>query len=263
MYIYEIRNLITNVSYYGQSSQRTKQRVWTHRSQLRHGKHSNSYLQNAWNKYGEDAFEFRVLFDDVTDKKLLNEIEQQLIRDNPSYNLTSGGEGFSHTDETKKKLKDIQHNRLIENPELRSILTVRVNSWRTEKSMKAFSEKCRRYWQSSIGKKIHSEASKKVWSDASRRENLSNTHKERIRNNPEELDRLKRQSKVGAEKAKLVRQKTYDGFISPSGEVFESVVNLNEFCRTHGLDSRLMHMVNSGKRIHHKGWKKLHKQKGI
>jgi hypothetical protein len=32
-----------------------------HRIRLRQGKHHNRHLQNAWNAYGPDAFEFRKL----------------------------------------------------------------------------------------------------------------------------------------------------------------------------------------------------------
>ena len=45
--------------------------------------------------------------------------------------------------------------------------------------------------------------------------------------------------------------------MSPNGEVYKSVVNLNAFCREHGLDNRLLHMVDKNKRRSHKGWTKL------
>ncbi len=44
-----------------------------HRSDLRNGKHYSLKLQRAWNKYGESAFEFEVLFHCTRDSLFQNE----------------------------------------------------------------------------------------------------------------------------------------------------------------------------------------------
>lgn len=53
--IYKIVNRVTNQCYVGQS-QRMKKRIKEHFRLLRLNKHSNKHLQNAYNKYGNDAF---------------------------------------------------------------------------------------------------------------------------------------------------------------------------------------------------------------
>ncbi|HEX5125660.1 MAG TPA: GIY-YIG nuclease family protein [Rhodocyclaceae bacterium] len=58
--IYAIRRIGTNDCSIGYSGN-IPRRWGEHRRKLRRNKHSNPYLQNAWNKYGEDAFEFIVL----------------------------------------------------------------------------------------------------------------------------------------------------------------------------------------------------------
>ena len=58
--IYKIQNTITNKLYIGRASNLRK-RFISHRSLLRVGKHSNSYLQHAWNKYGERNFVFEIM----------------------------------------------------------------------------------------------------------------------------------------------------------------------------------------------------------
>lgn len=58
--IYMITNLINNNKYIG-SSKNIKQRLFTHRSNLRHNHHHNEHLQNAWNKYGEKNFDYLIL----------------------------------------------------------------------------------------------------------------------------------------------------------------------------------------------------------
>lgn len=58
--IYCIRCVPTSQVYVGQTSSFKKRKVG-HLSQLRLGKHYNQALQNAFNQYGEDAFEFIVI----------------------------------------------------------------------------------------------------------------------------------------------------------------------------------------------------------
>jgi group I intron endonuclease len=58
--IYEIVNTITGHRYVG-SAVNLRLRWARHRHDLPKGVHRNRYLQNAWNKYGRDAFEFRII----------------------------------------------------------------------------------------------------------------------------------------------------------------------------------------------------------
>lgn len=58
--IYIIRNRESHKVYIG-SAVNVKKRQGKHYSSLRVGKHFNPHLQRAWNKYGEDVFEFKVL----------------------------------------------------------------------------------------------------------------------------------------------------------------------------------------------------------
>lgn len=44
-----------------------------HFGELNRNVHNNKHLQNAWNKYGEESFEFNVL--EYCDVELLNERE--------------------------------------------------------------------------------------------------------------------------------------------------------------------------------------------
>lgn len=59
-YIYEIRNLVNNKIYIG-STINYKNRKRGHFNDLRNGKHSSSYLQNSYNKHGEEKFEFNII----------------------------------------------------------------------------------------------------------------------------------------------------------------------------------------------------------
>lgn len=74
--IYKITNL-NNGKFYIGSAVRINRRWNVHRSQLRSGKHHSIALQRAWNKYGEDAFEFSVV--EYVDREHLLTVEQEYI----------------------------------------------------------------------------------------------------------------------------------------------------------------------------------------
>ena len=58
--IYFISNKVNGKRYIG-SSKDIEQRFRAHRSELNRGVHRNVHLLNAWNKYGEESFEFSVV----------------------------------------------------------------------------------------------------------------------------------------------------------------------------------------------------------
>lgn len=110
--IYRITNLQNGMSYIGKTGMNFGDRWDSHRALLRAGKHGNSYLQNAWNKYGEESFEFAIV-EVVDDNDKLNELEIRYIADfkarEMSYNLHAGGDGGYNlgkhlSEETKRKI---------------------------------------------------------------------------------------------------------------------------------------------------------------
>ncbi len=59
-YIYEIRNLFNSKIHIG-STQDIENRRKGHYSELEKNIHTNHYLQNSWNKYGKNNFEFNIV----------------------------------------------------------------------------------------------------------------------------------------------------------------------------------------------------------
>lgn len=83
--IYAIRNIVNDKQYIGSATNLSK-RWGEHRHYLKRGRHHSSALQNAWSKYGADAFQFRVLL--YCTRQHLLEFEQRCIDGLPSeYNI--------------------------------------------------------------------------------------------------------------------------------------------------------------------------------
>ena len=59
--VYIFKNKINGKCYIGSTVMSFKKRFNHHVYHLRENKHKNSHFQNAWNKYGEDSFEFNIL----------------------------------------------------------------------------------------------------------------------------------------------------------------------------------------------------------
>lgn len=72
--VYAIVNIKTSRRYVGSTGD-FRTRMNGHRSMLRRGIHENSYLQRAWNKYGEAAFVFEVI--ESCPLELLHIVEQR------------------------------------------------------------------------------------------------------------------------------------------------------------------------------------------
>lgn len=84
--VYEIKNIINSKKYIGSTTMSFSKRLEHHRCLLRNGTHKNKHLQRAWDKYGEDNFEFNIL--EVVDKCCTLTVEQTYLDDcKDCYNI--------------------------------------------------------------------------------------------------------------------------------------------------------------------------------
>lgn len=112
--IYAIRNKINGKSYVG-SSGNFRMRWKEHRRRLRERRHHSPALQHAWNKYGEDSFDWVILELCERERAVLIAREQHWMDDLKSfgggYNVVPFANsclGFKHTEEFKARLSLIK-----------------------------------------------------------------------------------------------------------------------------------------------------------
>ena len=168
--IYRITNIQNGNSYVGKTGMNFGDRWDCHKAQLNGGYHDNPHLQNAWNKYGYENFEFCVI-EVVDDVSKLNDLEKEYISKyksvGKSYNILEGGDGGfllgSHlSEEAKKRISEKNRVNMIGKKASRE----------TKAKMSASQRKRYEAWSSedraAFGKKM-SEASRGYkWSNESR-----------------------------------------------------------------------------------------------
>lgn len=106
--IYRIINIQTGDCYIGQSINLLK-RKYLHFDRLNKNAHINKYLQHAFNKYGKESFEFRVILY-CEDFELTRYEQNSVDIFHPAYNLrkecVTSNRGLTCSEETRKKMSD-------------------------------------------------------------------------------------------------------------------------------------------------------------
>lgn len=111
--IYKIVNKATGQCYVGQS-QRIEKRIKEHFRLLRWGKHTNSHLQNAFNKYGADSF-YGAVEIECADLNELDMLENAFLKkeawfEEPTvYNIADFAKapmrGKTHSEEVRQRIR--------------------------------------------------------------------------------------------------------------------------------------------------------------
>lgn len=214
MFVYEIRNVVNNKRYIGQSSQKDKQRLWEHKTHLKKGNHQNRHLQRAWNKYGEDNFEISIL-EECSSLEKLNQLETHYVNLYKTldrkfgYNIRGPGDNKFMTEETKQRVSKSKRGVSIHTPEsIEKIRQFSKNRIHTKESRDKRSQKLKGH----------------VWS-----------------------------IEVRDQWAQSHRKTPYPMLVSPDGIVHD-VVNLTRFAKEHKLVQQSLSRLVNKQLTQHKGW---------
>lgn len=120
--VYVLINIINGHFYVGSAVNLATRKI-RHISPLRKGKHPNRHLQRAYDKYGEDAFDFKILI--YCEPIFLIQLEQFFIDTlHPEYNIlpVAGSRlGFSVSKETRRKISASHKGRVLSEEHKRKI----------------------------------------------------------------------------------------------------------------------------------------------
>ncbi|HEY9629378.1 MAG TPA: NUMOD3 domain-containing DNA-binding protein [Coleofasciculaceae cyanobacterium] len=256
--IYAIIHKESGKIYVGSAAQSFRQRWYSHKFLLRKNKHHSQHIQNAWNKYGEEAFEFRIL--EIIHPDL---IFQTLIRSeqewmdyyqaaNPKYGYnicpTAGNSlGTKHSEETKAKVSAANKGKKL-SEEHKAKLSASLKGKSSPNKGKALSEEHKAKLSAANKGKTHSEESKaKMGLDKkgiSRSEETKKLISIAVKSKPltseQEQERLNKVAKSWI-------------FINPQG-VEVTVFNLRSYCRENKLPYDTMKRIGSGRPLGYQGW---------
>lgn len=159
--VYKITNIVNGKIYVGSAVSIRKRAVY-HLWSLKSGRHCNSLLQRAFDKYGEDSFRFDVL--EICDRASVVEREQFYINElnatdrSIGYNIcpTAGSvSGRVHSEATKMKIGNANRGRKISD-EGRQAMSAR------KKGSKLTAEHRMNIGNSNIGRVMSDEARLKI-----------------------------------------------------------------------------------------------------
>lgn len=225
--VYQILCVPTGKVYVGSASD-LYDRWREHRWHLKRGTHHSLYLQRAWDKYGETAFEFSVI--ELVPVEQLLEVEQRWIDATRCYEeergfnicVVAGSQlGVRRSIDVKQKIK----------------------------------EGVARTWDGFINPNGERVTITNLY-DFCREHGLSMTGMRALYHGKK--PQYRGWTHVGVSPIpKPNHHKVWEGFISPDGILVDPIENLHKFCKDHGLRYSDMHSLYTGKILSSRGWKHI------
>jgi group I intron endonuclease len=264
--IYKIINNSNNRIYIG-SAKRFKERWQSHARHLRASKHSNKYLQNDFNKCGEEVFEFHVLelTEGTQEERRVREqfwIDQFHDKQEQCYNHRKDALVMeSSSIEELRKTQSQRIKELWQDPKYRATHEQKIREFtQTNEYRQKLSEAAKTKWsdpefqvrfqsiyQSEEFKQKVGENSKALWKDETYRAKQSEARKAAWESNPERKNKASERMKVRLAKTYTLR--------NPEGEIV-TFTNMQAFCMDRDLQPSGLCNVAKGKWPSYKGWTK-------
>ena len=266
--VYEIRCLPNGKFYIG-SSVNLRERWRRHLVTLQRGEHHNYYLQQAWDKYGEEQFIFSILEHTTSNEVLV--VEQkwidftQCVKRRIGFNISALAcapgsdlgftwEGFNDPDGnavTIINLHDYCRQHKLDFPSMHrlSVGKSKLKSYKgwTHKNSVRQRDYIKTYegFIDPEGKIVPQITNLAAFC---REHNLDNTHLLAVMRG--RICTHRGWTHINSRKPVI---KIHTGYINPDGQHI-SITNLVAFCKKNGLQVMHMHDIRKGRRKSHKGW---------
>lgn len=255
--VYMILHSASDTRYVGSSAREIRKRWYNHRRNLRKNIHPCQHLQNAWNKYGEDAFVFVVL--ENTSPECVLDAEQKwciLFKDAGFrlYNTridSRSQAGMHHSEDAKRKISKAHQGRIKSAEERANIsraLKGRAAPWATIANAKD--------WPPLVapdGAIYHVHNLLQFCEE--HRLNVSALRHVLLGHRTNHKGwRLSLDGQGQPFDGKLRVIGVTHTIISPESIQYPDVTNIEAFARDHALDSSSLRKVAKGEYQHHKGW---------
>jgi hypothetical protein len=116
--------------YIGKTKSRFKKRWSAHKCELRKGISGCRILQHAWNKYGEENFEFQIIAEGDFNKEELKELEEIFIKLYGNYNIQKVSKNLPQSIEKSKRLSKA-HKKVWSDPEYKKqrVANMYTDAW--------------------------------------------------------------------------------------------------------------------------------------
>lgn len=203
-YIYKIEHKESGRCYIGHSLNLVRRR-WDHWSLLRTNSHHSPYLQNVWNKHGEEAFCFSVMEECDASLKLVR--EQWWIDNTDScfnYAKVAGSrKGVPQSEETKEKVRRV-HLGAKRSPEARQKMSLRAMGNKKTLGLK-WTDEQKKNWKLSTRGQPRTEAEKRHVADLHDTWARSEENIARLKANPPRSMLGRKHSPETKEKMRLAR----------------------------------------------------------
>jgi group I intron endonuclease len=267
--VYQIRCIPTGKVYIG-SAVNLRDRWYRHRKSLSRGTHRNRYLQNAWDKYGSQSFEFEILeYVDVSHLLLAEQkwIDSTSCTDrtigfnlyniagSPGQSFAQTWEGFIDPDNNERTITNL-HEFCRKNGLSFNAMHRLAKGQSKLKAHKGWthrnSVRQRDYiktYEGFIDPEGNAVGIITNLAEFCREHGLDNTHMLAVMNG--RICSHRGWTHVRSRKPRNF--KTYIGFVNPRGEQV-IITNLAEFCRENALHPVKMRQLISGRVRCYKGW---------
>lgn len=155
-FIYQIKNLINNKIYIGQTTRNLNKRIYEYKSAYNKQFFYNLHLLNAFNKYGFNNFEFSIIdtaenIEELNKKEIDYIIKYKSNNKEFGYNIENGGRNSIPNEETLKKMS-ASHSGIKQTDEWIRKRVAKAGSEEAKKYGKVKTEEEKKYLSKNSGK---------------------------------------------------------------------------------------------------------------